>query len=203
MGKISFVNPQIESSYYKPQIGEILFNAVLQSRPKVIVDFGLLHGYSTICLGMAAKITGSKVYSYDIFEDYPFNKSDREIILSNVEKYGLKDFVKIEKRDFFDWIANPEPFDLLHVDVSNTGETLEIIYNNLKNNRKKNSRVLFEGGSKDRDMMDWMLRYDKKKFCDVRDKVPYVVLKEQTYVDSYGRVISPSISEILFNDGET
>jgi hypothetical protein len=202
MDKIGFLNPDIQSSYFHYQMGEVLYKAVLESRPKTIIDFGLLHGYSTVCLGMAAKEIGSIVYAYDIFEDYPFNKSDKNIILSNVYKYDLKDHVKVEKKNFFEWIKNPTNFDFLHVDVSNTGDTLKIMYDNLKNKIKPNSRVLFEGGSRNRDMMDWMLKYEKTKFSEVRNSVPYKVLSEQTYIDNLGRVISPSISEILFGGGE-
>jgi hypothetical protein len=202
VGQVKFVNPDIESSYHEPKIGEILFNAVIESRPKVIVDFGLLYGYSTVCLGMAAKHVGAMVYSYDIFEDYPYNKSDMSVILSNVERYNLQDCVRVEKKNFFEWIKDPEHFDMLHVDISNTGETVEIIYNNLRDKNMTNGRVFFEGGSKDRDLMDWMVRYNKKTFSSIASKVKYTVLREQSYVGADNRIISPSISEILFAGGD-
>ena len=193
-----FKNPDIYSSYNFSEMGKVLYDAVLESKPKIIVDFGLLYGYSTVCLGMAAKIIGSKVYAYDIFDDYKFNKSSREIVQQNIIKHDLEDVVVVEKRDFNVWVKHPDPFDLLHVDISNTGEIVELLYDNLKNKKNFFSRVFFEGGSPERDQMDWMLNYNKKPFSAIREDIKYFVLKSDNYVDSRGRTISPSISELFF-----
>ena len=65
---MTFVNPEIESSYQKSGMGKVLYDTVIETGAKKIIDFGVLSGYSTVCLAMAAKITGGTVYAYDLFE---------------------------------------------------------------------------------------------------------------------------------------
>jgi hypothetical protein len=44
----------------------------------------------------------------------------------------LCDWVYLGKVDIFEWAQHPQPFDLLHVDISNDGEKLEKLYHMLK-----------------------------------------------------------------------
>ena len=66
-----FIEPNIESSYlinnkgkkigepyYNPKIGQTLYDYVVKTKPKVIVEFGVLFGYSTICMAQALRDIG-------------------------------------------------------------------------------------------------------------------------------------------------
>tara|TARA_R110000751_G_scaffold262894_1_gene362223 strand:+ start:144 stop:737 length:594 start_codon:yes stop_codon:yes gene_type:complete len=193
-----FVNPDIESSYKETQMGKVLYNAVLESGAKKIIDFGILNGYSTVCMAQAAKQTNGMVYAYDLFDDYEHNRAKLEIVERNLVKYNVSNFVKIQKKSFDEWVVDiKEDFDILHVDVSNTGETIEKLYRTLFQKKEKQFRVFFEGGSANRDEQDWMIKYKKKKINPLLSNIKFRILESSVYeVD--GRIMSPSISELIF-----
>lgn len=190
---MTFINPDIESSYQRSAIGKILYNTIISTGATKIIDFGLLNGHSTICLAMAAKITGGIVYGYDIFEDYEYNNSSRDIVLSNLKRYNVDDYVVLKRMDFNDWVKEPEDFDVLHVDISNDGDIISSLH---RATGHLNSIVLFEGGSEERDQQDWMKKYNKKPICDIKDK--YKLLSKSSYKKN-NRMYYPSIS-VLIND---
>lgn len=195
-----FINPDIESSYRRKSMGQILYDAVVEMGAKEIVDFGVLNGYSTICLANAAKITGGKIYAYDLFEDYKYNGSKFEILMKNIRDYKVEDFVIVKKMNFDDWINENHSFDLLHADISNTGETILKIADAVIRNQNRDCRVFFEGGSSKRDNQDWMLKYMKTPILPVKNLINFQVLIEDEYEDEQGRKFFPSISTFSKKD---
>ena len=193
--ELEFINPDIESSYQQSAMGEILYNAVLESNAKRIIDFGILNGYSTVCMAMAAKQTGGTVYAYDLFGNYKYTNSNIKNVVENLKKYEVSNIVILQQKDFNVWIQGTEKFDLLHVDVSNTGNVIENLYNSLKTRNPKDFRVFFEGGSADRDEQDWMKEYNKRKINPLLTHVPFTVLKQSQYKIN-GRTFFPCISEL-------
>ena len=192
---MKFNNPDIESSYQPSAMGEVLYNAVLETGAKKIIDFGVLNGYSTVCMAMAAKLTGGKVYGYDLFEDYEYNKPNTDRLKSNFKKYDVDELIQLKKVNFYKWLNNIEDFDLLHLDISNDGD---IISSLLKATNNKNGLVFFEGGSQERDKQDWMLKHNKKPIRDLKDK--YKLIRKSTHIEG-DRVFYPSISRFnLFSN---
>jgi hypothetical protein len=98
-------------------------------------------------------------------------------VQDNVNRYGLSKYVSIEKKDFMNWIKNPEPFDLLHVDISNNGDIIKILADAVRPHIDAGAHVIFEGGSLERDTIEWMKRYNKKRITD--SGVVYVQLNEK------------------------
>ena len=170
-----YTNPQIESSYQHNNLGRTLYDYVLYEKPEIVIDFGVLNGYSTIALAMACKENGKgKVKAYDIFDSYEYNHAKLPTLVKNLKEYGLLDWVEIEEKNFFDWIKNPEPFDLIHIDLSNTGDIVDVI-----DTLKGKGTILFEGGSEERDRVGWMKVHNKKpinsskaKFQVINSKFP-------------------------------
>ena len=144
---MKFNNPDIESSYQPSAMGEVLYDAVLEAGAKKIIDFGVLNGYSTVCMAMAAKLTGGKVYGYDLFEDYEYNKPNVDRLKNNFKKYDVEDLIELEKVDFYEWLNNIEDFDVLHLDISNDGDIISSVSKATSN---KDGLVFFEGGSEER-----------------------------------------------------
>lgn len=179
-----FIRPEnIESSYADNNLGKVLYDWVIYLKPKKIIEFGALHGYSTICMAMACKENGfGKVKVYDLFEKYDYNRADFNTLVKNLKEYGLLDWVEIEQVNFFDWIKKPEQFDMLHLDISNTGDILDLVWDNLKDN----GEVFFEGGSEARDRVGWMVVHNKKPINQSRAKF-------QVLDDKF-----PSISKIIW-----
>tara|TARA_R110000772_G_C13093689_1_gene418884 strand:- start:99 stop:644 length:546 start_codon:yes stop_codon:yes gene_type:complete len=145
----------IYSSYASSNIGETIYNTVIELKPKKIIDFGLLYGYSTICLAQAVRDNGfGKIIGYDLFEEYKYKKSIRSIVEHNLHYYQLSRYVTLVKKDYNDWLQKNEEFDLLHLDISNTGDTINSIYQ-----KYPDRKIIFEGGSLQRDNIDWVKRY--------------------------------------------
>lgn len=161
-----YINPDVESSYKYNNIGKSLYDQVLWEKPDVIIDFGVLEGYSTIALAYGCKENGKgRVKVYDLFEDYEFNHSKFDRLIRNLKEHGVMDYVDIEKRNFFDWIKKPEEFDMLHLDISNTGDIIDLL-----DGLQEKGTVLFEGGSEQRDKAGWMMKFNKKPINQTKMK---------------------------------
>ena len=178
-----YIEPKIESSYKKNNLGYTIYETVLRLKPKVVIDFGILYGYSTVAIAQALKDIdeGGKVIGYDLFEDYKYKNAVRSVVDKNVKDYDVVDFVELKYGDFYEWIDNPDEFDLLHLDISNTGSIVQLAYNKLPN-----KHIIFEGGSEERDEQEWISKYHKTKIHPLKDKINYKILNEDF----------PSISEI-------
>jgi predicted O-methyltransferase YrrM len=168
-----YTNPDIESSYRENNIGETLYNKVLELKPNVIVEFGCLYGYSTVAMAMALKQLGQgKIKCYDLWEDYQYKHSTTQQTIENIKKYSLDEYVEFIQMDYYQWLSNPEPFDLMHLDISNTGDTILKTYNALP----EGSTVMFEGGSVERDYIGWMKKYNAIPINSVKNITNYQVL---------------------------
>lgn len=165
-----YIEPELESSYALNNLGRTLYDFVRYHKPDVIIDFGVLNGYSTICMAQAVRENGKgRIKVYDLFDKYEYNHAQLEKLVHTFKEYGVMDFIDIEERNFFDWIKNPEPFDLIHIDISNTGDIVDMFHT-----LQGKGVVLFEGGSADRDRAGWMVKYNKKPINDSKMKFQVV-----------------------------
>ena len=187
---MTFTNPEIESSYQQSAMGKVLYDAVIEQRAKKIIDFGILNGYSTVCMAMAARETGGKVYAYDLFDDYEFKGPDTSMLQENFSRYNVAHLIELKKVNFYEWLNDIEDFDILHLDISNDGDIISKIHKATENSR---GQVFFEGGSKKRDTCDWMLKYKKKRISDLSDC--YDLIASSSH-QSDGRTYCPSISRL-------
>lgn len=159
--------------YFKPKIGKILYDYIIKLKPKVIVEFGVLEGFSTICMAQALKKLGrGNIYSYDLWNSYPYKHSSKEKVLKNLKLYEVENFVTLCDGDFNKWCNKNFKCDLLHLDISNDGEVIENAY------KKINCDIIFEGGSLERDNCWWMKKFNKKPINSIKNKVNYKVLND-------------------------
>lgn len=159
----------MRSSYIENNYGEVLKAYVLNWRPSTLVELGILDGYSTLAIAEAVKEMNflyqmnCKLHSYDLFEDYEFKHGSKEEVEKLIMDKGLTEFVEIHKGDAYkvhtEYPDNSVQF--LHVDISNTGETLRTILENWQPKLIERGLVLFEGGSEERDNNEWMTKYNK------------------------------------------
>lgn len=168
-----YTNPYIESSYRANDIGHTLYQLVTKLKPTKVVEFGCLYGYSTVVIASALRDNGQgKLHCYDLWEKYDYKHSRLQDTKATIESYGLADYVEFAEKDYYEWLANPESFDLMHLDISNTGDTIEQTYNKLP----VGSKVVFEGGSIERDNAEWMIKYNARPINSIKTLVQYTVV---------------------------
>lgn len=170
-----YIEPEdIESSYQPNNLGKTLYDWVRYIKPHKVIEFGALNGYSTICIAKALRENGfGRIKVYDLFDKYKFKHAPLEKLVKNLTDYGVIDLVDIEEVNFFDWVKNPEDFDLLHLDISNTGDIIDLAWDKLRDK----GQVIFEGGSKQRDRVGWMVTNLKKPINE--SKANYKVIDER------------------------
>jgi hypothetical protein len=200
-----YAKPEIVSSYAKNDLGRDLYNLIRRYKPTKIFDFGILNGYSTIAMAQAVrdiyreekdekelrKIFDTKprkppytgqVYACDIFDAYEYNSADKNVVKSNIQSYDLQELVTVLNLDFKEWIQTTPDFDFLHLDISNDGNIIEYLWNHTTFQRladpEKQAIVVFEGGSLERDQVEWMNKYEKRPIRQLKDLSHYVLVNE-------------------------
>lgn len=154
---MTYVEPTVESSYKKtPGYGRVFYDLVMDLKPKKIIEFGVRHGYSTIAMGQALRDLGEgHIWAHDLWSQHPddFYATTENLMecANSIEIAGLSEYITLEGKDFFEWIKNPGDFDLLHVDIDNTGDVIEVLHYSFPG-----KDVIFEGGTKERDEVHWM-----------------------------------------------
>lgn len=156
---------EIKSSYQQNNYG-LLFEAIIRIyKPEHCLELGCLNGYSGIHIARGLKKNkNGKLLIIDLFEDYPYNKCSLKEAKENFAKYKVLDFVKFIKGDVFEE-CKKIPFtkiDFLHIDISNTGENLRKIFEILYQKFFEKTIIIFEGGSEERDKVEWMRKYKKE-----------------------------------------
>jgi len=139
-------------------------------KPLVSVEVGILDGYSLFNLAIAIKSIRNKfgidckLDGYDLFDDYRYKHGNFENIQKLSKEFGVDEFTKLYKMDAFEAykLYRDNSIDLLHFDISNDGDILEKMINTWHSKIRPGGIILFEGGSKERDEVDWMIRYNKK-----------------------------------------
>ena len=166
---MKYSNPEIESSYRAYDIGQTRYDVVLDQKPKKIIELGVLNGYSTIAMAMALDRLGRGVIkSYDMWHKYPYRNTTMRGAEENIRSHALEKYVELYSADCM--ALEPEEFDLLHIDLSNTGK---IIRELVEKWAPFGGRIIFEGGSKARDAVEWMKKYRKEPIngCGVEYEV--------------------------------
>ena len=157
-----------ESSYQnKIDFGEILQTITFIKNPNVIVEFGILNGFSLRKFIQNSR-SDTQITAYDIFEDFNGNHSERSIIS---EFENINNLV-IDYGNFYEkWktIAD-NSIDILHIDIANNGYVYEFVFSHYISKMKPSGLVLLEGGSEERDNVPWMKKYNKPKMIPVIKK---------------------------------
>lgn len=80
--------------------------------------------------------------------------------------------VSINYGDYYKEYKNIEDnsIDIIHIDIANNGDVIEFAFENYINKLTKNGIFIFEGGSKERDEIEWMNKYNKKKINPIFEK---------------------------------
>lgn len=181
----------VKSSYLENNYGTLFASLVSYLKPKVITELGVLGGYSLLTMAQSSKQyhSGSNLFGYDLFEDYPYNSFKLETLermvsmlkLNNVSLFKtnvLKD-IDIEKL-----ISES---NLIHIDLSNDGGTVADILK-LYEKSKSSAILIFEGGSVERDQVRWMKTYNKNPINPVLERYAVNASAEVSIIKAFPSV---------------
>jgi predicted O-methyltransferase YrrM len=155
----------LKSSYEQNNYGDVFYSVLTTYPPMVAVELGVLHGYSAVHIARALKYVGyGHLNAYDLFEDYQYNHGRFDEVQKELIDRGLQDYVTLYRSNAFevykDYQDNTVHF--LHVDLSNTGEVVRKIMEQWDSKITHGGIIMFEGGSEDRDKIEWMIKYNKE-----------------------------------------
>ncbi len=159
---------EIRSSYKESDYSKVFKSLTFSLQPKLIVEFGILDGYSLQAF-LDSRPDGCRVEAYDLFDEFPYNAADFEHIGQKFAKY---DDFRLEKGNFFgsEALYGDNSIDILHVDIANNGDVYEYFFEKYLPKVAKTGICLLEGGSEERDLVDWMVKYEKPKITPVLQK---------------------------------
>lgn len=175
----------MHSSYAINNYADVFRTIVSASQPTNCVELGTLEGYSAVAIARGLKENFEKfggrghLACFDLFEDYAYRHSTLEEVRKNLEEAGVSDFVTVKKQDAYTVheLYEPNSIHLLHVDLSNTGETVRKIIELWDDRMVVGGIILFEGGSEERDNIPWMKDYKAPSIKEELEKNLTVELK--------------------------
>jgi hypothetical protein len=130
---------------------------------KKISELGVLAGYSLIALAAGSQ---KAVDGYDLFDDYQYNQSKIRATEKNCKSFPELVQINLIKRNILDdsfenGVFLPDGTDLLSVDLSNCADIYRRVISGFKLKGTKKC-IVFEGGSKSRDQVKWMLDFKRE-----------------------------------------
>ncbi len=157
------VAESLESGYKQNNIGWLLYSLVRAYKPVRCVEIGVLHGYSTMFIGGALLDNEiGQLDAFDLWAEYPYRHTTLPQTWENVERAGLAHIVALYQDEA---ALVPErlklPVDFVHIDISNTGETYAWAASVFYNLLSPDGLMVMEGGTYQRDQVEWRLKYDK------------------------------------------
>jgi len=159
----------MKSSYEKNNYGKIFELMMRSYQPRLVVELGVLHGYSLIHMAKGLQFNKEHfglcghIDAYDLWDNYEYNHGDMNDVQMSINNEGLSEFVTLNKMDAYEVYKKYDRRSvyILHVDISNTGETVRKIVEQWNDKMVHDGIILLEGGSVERDNVDWMIKYNK------------------------------------------
>ena len=154
----------IRSSYAANNFGWLFYALARIHRPQVCVELGVLDGYSLIRTATGLRSNeGGIIHGYDLWEDYPYKHADINDVQNRVDGLGLTDYAHLHTASAFHvperWAD--DSVDWCHVDLSNDGKVVDWALSAWRSKLKDGGLLLLEGGSEERDRVEWMVKYEK------------------------------------------
>lgn len=150
----------LESSYVDRGYGSLFYALIRALGPRQCVEIGLFQGFSLLTAAASLRDNGAgAIAGYDLFDDYPYRHAQRAQLSQQVLASGLEAWTTVHHADAATVHEHWESVDYLHVDVSNHGDTYRQVF--AQWSTKVRQVILLEGGSRERDNVDWMLQYRK------------------------------------------
>jgi predicted O-methyltransferase YrrM len=179
----------MRTSYSNSELnyGDLLQSITYSIQPKNILEIGILDGYS-LTQFISASNKNITIKAYDLFDEFNGNHADKPILEN---KFINNQNVSIEYGNFYDLHKDisDNTIDIIHIDIANNGDIFEYAIENYLSKLNNNGIMILEGGSIERDNVEWMKKYNKSPIYDVLQKY-----KETLEIKVFGNF--PSITLI-------
>ena len=146
--------------------GDVLDSIVFTLNPKKIIEVGILEGFSLERF-VESSDSDTIIQAYDIFEEFNGNHAKKDKLVSMFKKYNN---VTINYGDFYEVHNIISDVDIIHIDIANNGDVFEYAIKNYLPKLSENGIMIMEGGSEQRDNVEWMIKYNKPKIQPVIQK---------------------------------
>ena len=159
----------IESTYAAAGYGAVLYGLVRVMQPKVAVELGTYQGYSGLHIAAGVRENdAATVCLVDLWDKYLHRHCSLDVTRQNFARNGFRslkgcnvvfceeDAVLASCR-FADGSV-----DFLHVDLANDGLVLAEVFEVWEPRLSSRALVVIEGGSTERDAVEWMGKYNKE-----------------------------------------
>ena len=157
----------MNSSYTnKIDFGTLIEGITAAVNPSHIVEVGILEGFSLEHLRRGSR-ADTTIQAYDIFQEFNGNHADKETLEEQFSEYPN---VAIEYGDFYKLHEQIENVDIIHIDIANNGDVFEYAVQHYLPRLSEKGIMLLEGGSQERDNVEWMAKYSKPKIQPVVEK---------------------------------
>lgn len=137
-------------------------------KPEKVVELGTEAGYSAYHIARGLKENNKgHLYCYDLWESYDAKDYGFHIIPKSATEENLKkfsDIISLEQSDAINVSKEYESVDILHVDLHNEGEILDRVIPDWIDKVKQ--LIIIEGGSAERDKVEWMIKYKKQPIAN-------------------------------------
>lgn len=170
----------MRSSYRDNNFGNVFKALILAHKPSIVVECGVLDGYSTsnIAHALRANRIGAGIESaftaYDLWEGYDYKHGDfGEVATMLREKGLLNHYVNLHYGDAFEVNENyaNRTVDFLHMDISNDGDILSKTITYWGPIISQGGIIAFEGGSVERDNIKWMKTFERRPIVSVLERL--------------------------------
>ena len=148
---------------------DFLAGLTFACRPQKIVEFGILNGHSLEAFHRGAP--HADIEAYDIFEEFNGNHGIEKTLKNKFKSFEK---IKINFGNFFEMSDKFEndSIDILHVDIANNGDVYQYAVEKYLCKVKTGGFMILEGGSKERDQVEWMKKYDKRPIQNYLNTLP-------------------------------
>ncbi|OGA01872.1 MAG: hypothetical protein A3H35_14100 [Betaproteobacteria bacterium RIFCSPLOWO2_02_FULL_62_17] len=160
----------VHSTYKNEGYGHFFYALIRAIKPRRCVELGVLHGFSLLAVAAALRDNGvGSIRGIDLFEDYPYRHAQQKDVENYIRACRLEKWSGITKADAFPAYDRHKDLDYLHVDLSNDGDTYRFMFKHWAS--KVSQVILMEGGSADRDQVEWMVKYRKPPIVPAIDEI--------------------------------
>ena len=158
------------TSYKEHGYGYFFYALTRLLNPRSCVEIGVLQGFSLLTVASALEHNGlGQIEGFDLFEHYPYHNENMKNVIERIEGAGLQRWARVSRLDAFDAERNFDSVDYLHVDISNHGDIYRRMFGQWAGKVKK--VMLFEGGSAQRDRVEWMIKFEKPSIVEALEEI--------------------------------